>query len=51
MEKKVCIAKQRISYEDYINSPRPIVIDNNFLKIREDLGISPKIRVYARISP
>lgn len=51
MEKKVCIARQRISYEDYINSPRPIVIDNDFLKIREDLDISPKIRVYARISP
>jgi len=29
----------------------PIIIDNDFLKTREDLKISPKIRVYARISP
>lgn len=48
---EVAVSSAALSYEEYLSSPRPIVVDNDFLRLREDLRLSPRIRVYSRISP
>lgn len=47
----MAISSAVLSYEEYLSSARPIVVDNDFLSLREELRLSPMIRVYSRISP
>lgn len=47
----MAVSSAVLSYEEYLSSARPIVVDNDFLSLREELRLSPMIRVYSRISP
>lgn len=47
----MAVSSAVLSYEEYLSSARPIVVDNDFLGLREELRLSPMIRVYSRISP
>lgn len=47
----MAVSSAVLSYEEYLSSARPIVVDNDFLQLREELRLSPMIRVYSRISP
>lgn len=48
---EIIVKNAVLSYEEYHTSTRPIIVDNDFLKLREDIKLSPSIRVYSRISP
>lgn len=45
------IKEETLSYEKYLQSPYAIVIDNDFLKLMCHYQLSPKIKVFSRISP
>ena len=53
-EEKISVLKEKISYEEYISIQSSVVIDNDFLKLKNkfsDLDMPPYIKVYSRISP
>lgn len=50
-QQSIILKKETITFDQYMQMERSIIIDNDFLKFSENLRMNNNIKVFARISP